>query len=455
MTNRIRVLTVSALLVGSLALTQDTTTESTTTEATATVGDDGTVAVTGLTLPGQDVSVPAECEALETRTAKVVCAAEAFLATLSEDQQAEVLLELTQENAVVWSNLPVTFVPRNGVELGSLDETQLAAAYAFLATALGTTQDEGYSETMQILMADDILAASGGMQNGMGGTPPDGGTPPSDSSDTSTSDTESSDTTSDTASSDTTTDTASSDTSSSDTTAETTDAATGTPPSGGPGSGGNDYSRGLYYLAFLGTPSTTDTWILQFGGHHLAFNITYRGDAVAGATPKFTGIEPKVWTTEDATYAPMASEHDNMAAMLAGLDETQLATAQLSETFSDVLLGPGQDGQFPTEKEGLAVSELSDEQKALVLAAIAPWVQDVDDMTSSELLAIYEEELDETYIAYSGNSSLTNHADYVRIDGPSVWIEFVNQNGIVYSDQIHYHTVWRDRARDYGAEFSF
>jgi hypothetical protein len=113
MTNRIRVLTVSALLVGSLALTQDTTTESTTTEATATVGDDGTVAVTGLTLPGQDVSVPAECEALETRTAKVVCAAEAFLATLSEDQQAEVLLELTQENAVVWSNLPVTSTKHN------------------------------------------------------------------------------------------------------------------------------------------------------------------------------------------------------------------------------------------------------------------------------------------------------------------------------------------------------
>jgi hypothetical protein len=431
MTNRIRVLTVSALLVGSLALTQDTTTESTTTEATATVGDDGTVAVTGLTLPGQDVSVPAECEALETRTAKVVCAAEAFLATLSEDQQAEVLLELTQENAVVWSNLPVTFVPRNGIELASLDETQLEAAEAFLKTVLGTVENEGYDETMQIRMADDVLAASGGMQGGFaGGTPPDGGTPPGDGSDTATSETESSDTTS------------------SDTTADA--APTGTPPATG-----NDYANGLYYLAFLGTPSTTDTWILQFGGHHLAFNITYKANEVAGATPKFTGIEPRVWTTEDASYAPLASEHDNMVAMLASLDETQLATAQLSSTYTDLLLGPNQDGQFPETKEGLAVSELSDEQKTLVLAAMAPWVQDVDDMTASELLAIYEEGLDETYIAYSGDISLTNHADYVRIDGPSVWIEFSCQNGIVYGDQIHYHTVWRDRARDYGAEFSF
>ena len=37
----------------------------------------------------------------------------------------------------------------------------------------------------------------------------------------------------------------------------------------------------------------------------------------------------------------------------------------------------------------------------------------------------------------------------VRIDGPHVWIEFACQG----SD--HYHTIWRDRATDYGAEFSF
>jgi hypothetical protein len=428
MIHRIILLSTLGLFIGSLALMQDTSTEATT-EATATVGDDGTVAVTGITLPGQDASVPTECEALETATEKVVCAAELFLATLTQDQQTEVLLELTQENAVVWSNLPVTFVPRNGIHLASLDETQLLAAEAVLKTALGTTDDEGYDETMQIRMADDVLKASGGMQNGMGGTPPEGGTPPGDQGDTTT-DTTSTDTSSDTASSDTSTD------------ATTT-------------SDVEEYANGSYFLAFLGTPSTTDTWILQFGGHHLAFNITYKGGEVVGATPKFTGTEPKVWTTEDATYAPMQAEHDNLIAMLASLDETQLATAQLTATYNDVLLGPGEDGQFPTEKEGLAVSELSGEQQALVLAAIAPWVQDVDDTTAAELLAVYEEELNETYIAYSGDSSLMNNADYVRIDGPSVWLEFINQNGIVYSDQIHYHTVWRDRTRDYGAEFSF
>jgi hypothetical protein len=83
-----------------------------------------------------------------------------------------------------------------------------------------------------------------------------------------------------------------------------------------------------------------------------------------------------------------------------------------------------------------------------------PWLQDVDDASGTSLLATYEGELDQTYIAYSGNTTLANHADYVRIDGPSVWIEFVCQNGVVYSE-IHYHAVYRDHTRDYGNSFTF
>ena len=195
--------------------------------------------------------------------------------------------------------------------------------------------------------------------------------------------------------------------------------------------------------------------MLQFGGHHLALNLTYNAGEVVGATPTLTAVEPRVWTVDGVTYAPMNEERDNVVAMFASLSEEQLATAELSETYNDLLLGPGADGQFPETKAGLAVSELSDEQKALVLEAMRPWVQDADDATAAELLAIYEQELDETYIAYSTDPTLSTNTAYARIDGPSVWIEFVCQNGVIYSDQIHYHTIWRDHQRDYGAEFSF
>jgi FlaG/FlaF family flagellin (archaellin) len=59
MTHRIALFTLLTLLFvtllfGSLALTQDTTSQ-TTTEITATEGADGTLAVTGITLPGLPV----------------------------------------------------------------------------------------------------------------------------------------------------------------------------------------------------------------------------------------------------------------------------------------------------------------------------------------------------------------------------------------------------------------
>lgn len=212
---------------------------------------------------------------------------------------------------------------------------------------------------------------------------------------------------------------------------------------------GSGYSSGKYIIAFLGTPSVTGTWMLQFGGHHYAQNITYNAGAVASATPSHQGIEPKTWTSGTTTYAPLATEHDAMAAMLASLTTAELASAKLSTTFSDVLLGPNQDGQFPTTKLGVAVSTLSDTQKLLVLAAMKPWTNDADDATGTANLKLYENELAGTYISYSGNATLTNHADYVRIDGPSVWIEFVCQSGVVYQDQIHYHSVYRDHTRDY------
>ncbi|MEV7387357.1 DUF3500 domain-containing protein [Streptomyces sp. NPDC091215] len=216
------------------------------------------------------------------------------------------------------------------------------------------------------------------------------------------------------------------------------------------------YGSGNYYLAFLGTPSATGTWQLHFGGHHLALNLTYKDGEVEGTTPFFVGVEPTSWTGDDGTsYAPLSGMYDGMKAMVDSLTDDELTEAKLSESFSDVLLGPDDDGAFPTTKEGLKVGELSDDQQALVLAAMKPWVDVADDTTAASVLSTYKSELDDTYISYSGSTDLSAQGDYVRIDGPGVWIEFVCQDGVVYTSKIHYHTVYRDHATDYGGEFSF
>ncbi|NML66171.1 DUF3500 domain-containing protein [Hymenobacter sp. RP-2-7] len=227
--------------------------------------------------------------------------------------------------------------------------------------------------------------------------------------------------------------------------------------------GGSGYGSGLYFIAFLGTPSTTGTWMLQFGGHHLATNITYTNGAVAGATPKFEGVEPLSFTSTGGIYAsgttvaPLTNEAATMLAMLNGLTSTQKTTAKLSQSFSDVLLGPntveGGATSYPATKVGIQCSQLSTDQQALVMAAMRPWVQDSDDATAATLLNYYQTQLANTYVSYAGTGNLTTNGDYVRIDGPNVWIEFVCQTGVVFRNNIHYHSIWRDRARDYGGNF--
>jgi uncharacterized protein (TIGR03437 family) len=233
----------------------------------------------------------------------------------------------------------------------------------------------------------------------------------------------------------------------------------------GANGGGATYSQGNFHLAFLNTPSTTGAWMLQFGGHHYSANIAYNQGHVVAGTPHFLALEPLSFTTNGTTYTPLAQERDALAAMLASLTATQLAAAKLSQTFGDTTMTPGEsnggNGTFPATKVGLAVSGLSDAQKLLVLAAMKPWVQDMDDTVAANLLSIYQSELDATFIAFTGNGTageastfLVTNTNYARIDGPSVWIEFICQNGAVFRNQIHYHTVWRDHLRDYGKDLS-
>ncbi|PZR40715.1 MAG: hypothetical protein DI538_03285 [Azospira oryzae] len=221
------------------------------------------------------------------------------------------------------------------------------------------------------------------------------------------------------------------------------------------------YSSGNYVIAFLGTPSTTGKWMLQFGGHHYAQNITYNAGQVVSITPLHEAVEPNgSFTVNNVTYSgPIANERTAMQEMLASFTTAQLATAKLSTTFSDCLMVPGSTtNTFPATKLGVKVSTLSTEAQGKVLTAISRWVDDVDPASATSYLATYQSELADTYVSYASNTSgvsgtassfLTAHTDYVRIDGPSVWIEFVCQNGVIISNQIHFHTVMRDHTRDY------
>jgi Protein of unknown function (DUF3500) len=205
-----------------------------------------------------------------------------------------------------------------------------------------------------------------------------------------------------------------------------------------------------YYMAVYGTPSATDPFMVQFGGHHLARNLTYNGDKVS-QTPQFVGSEPTSFQVDGKTVEPVKPESTSMFAMIAGLSADEKKSAEItSGTFDDLLMGPGKDsGGFPTA-EGLSVSKLDADHKKLVTAAIKAYAGDLSTDAATKLIAKYESELDQTTIGWANNTGPTDENSYIRIDGPSVWIEFINTRSRSTPD-LHFHTVYRDKTNDYGS----
>jgi hypothetical protein len=216
------------------------------------------------------------------------------------------------------------------------------------------------------------------------------------------------------------------------------------------GQGGGDFGALKdYYIAVYGTPSATQPFMVQFGGHHLARTLTYNGDKVS-QTPQFVGTEPVSFESGGSTVEPLKAEASAMFGLMAALTAEQETTAKLNGSFDDLLMGPGKDtGVFPTA-EGLPVSQLNAEQKKQVSAAIQAYAGDLADAAAAKLIAKYTAELQTTRIGWSNATGPTDESSYIRIDGPSVWIEFVNTRSRS-TPNIHYHSVYRDKTNDYGS----
>jgi len=212
----------------------------------------------------------------------------------------------------------------------------------------------------------------------------------------------------------------------------------------------NGFSSGNYHFAFLGTPAATGTWELQFGGHHLALANTYRDGKLVGATPSFRGVEPfGSFDQNGRQNNPIQSEQQAFATLLKALSNEERAKAKLSQSFSDILVGPQKDNTFPASPSGIRVGDLTPEKQGLVVKAIETYVGDIFDDGAQMLMQQYTSQLADTYVSFTGTPDLNQVNDYVRIDGPSVWIELSMQRGASLPGT-HPHSVWRDKRTDYG-----
>ncbi|HTU66627.1 MAG TPA: DUF3500 domain-containing protein [Steroidobacteraceae bacterium] len=233
------------------------------------------------------------------------------------------------------------------------------------------------------------------------------------------------------------------------------------------------WNGGNYYLSVLGAPSAKTPWMLQLGGHHLAYNVVFNGHE-PGATPLFFGSEPIRFEMQGKTHEPVAAQSTAMSTLAAAI--ATHPGAKLSGTFTDVVKGvimkraPGTSGpvglsggvdsgfphSYPTGDvdRGVRVGTLNAAERQLVRAAIESYATLPGNAISAPLLAAYEDAaaLDQTYVGFAGATDFSVKGSYVRIDGPRVWMEMVVQPAIAKPEDLHFHALWRDKTADYGGE---
>jgi hypothetical protein len=323
---------------------------------------------------------------------------DALLSALDDAGRSNVQFPFDGPQKARWSNLPSPMFQRTGLRLGDITPPQRAAVMSLLSVALSP---DGYRKVTEIMRGDEVLRKTAGSGPPRGG-PNGGGAAPS----------------------------------------------RGGQAGGrgrGPG-GGVVFGEEEYYLAFVGTPSVTAPWMLQFGGHHLAINLTLLGSQ-ATLAPSLPAAQPASYTFEGQTIRPLGGENDKGFALINALDGKQRGQAILNYRVSDLVLGPGQDGRT-IQPEGIRASALSASQQAMLWDLVKEWAGIMNDAFAESRMQELRANLNDTYFAWSGPTT-NGGAAYFRIQGPTLVIEYAPQDSVD-----HIHTIYRDPTNDYGRKLS-
>jgi hypothetical protein len=208
--------------------------------------------------------------------------------------------------------------------------------------------------------------------------------------------------------------------------------------------GGPTFGRKEYYLAILGKPAANSTWMLQFGGHHLAINVTFAGAAHV-LTPTHTGAQPASYAIEGRTVRPLGDENDKAFALINALSEEQRKQATIAAQVRNLVLGPGEDGKT-IAPEGVKASTFNAAQRAQLLDLAGEWVRIIGDEAAAAKMADVKSHLEDTFFAWAGPTTAGSGA-YFRIQGPTVFVEYAPQG-----NTDHIHTIYRDFTNDYAAK---
>ena len=221
----------------------------------------------------------------------------------------------------------------------------------------------------------------------------------------------------------------------------------------------SDLGNTQYNIAFFGSPSTTNDWSIQFGGHHVGINATFSNGAITFA-PTHLGTQPTTYTDSNGqTQSALGDMYQTAFDFYNSLTDEQKQKLYQGEEVKNLTCAPSDTCDYPTGT-GIKGSELTDEQKQLLLKVIAHWTNLADSETTQATMDQISATLDDTYVNWSGATvydTSQGKGIYFQISGPKVYIELASQDndagatvsGVQTSGWGHIHTIYRDPTNDY------
>ena len=307
----------------------------------------------------------------DEKSASIVAAARHFLDSLDADQRRAATYRFA-DNAQRsnWSNFPEGMIPRGGVKLGALSESQRVSLDQLLGELLS---EDGVRNVTYQLAAEDMLVS-------------------------------------------------------------------------GDAFGVMKYGSEYFYAAFLGEPSTTEPWMFQFGGHHLAINATVFGPKVS-FSPMLTGGQPLHLRLDGDDIFITQRESAAAQAFMDSLTDDQREQALRAEQPIDLMLGPGKHGAT-VAPEGIRGSELTAMQRTLLLEVVEARLGFMNSDDHAEKMKSVAAEIEDTYFGWWGRQGVPGAA-YFRVTGPSLVLEYAPQDDEGVVD--HAHGMYREPDNDYGS----
>lgn len=256
----------------------------------------------------------------------------------------------------------------------------------------------------------------------------------------------------------------------------------------------------LYWIAVFGQPAPGGTWGWRFGGHHISLNYTIEAGEVVAATPCFFGADPaSAPLLGPHPHRPLAGVDDLGRELVRSLDPGQLAVAHISPVAPVDIVGVNRArladgdrplplplvwrGRLPDEfdtlmaraqadaeaalgltdehlaalaftpaPKGLAADALTADQRQILTALVAAYVERLPDDLADDELARATAAMNEpggTGLRFAWAGGLEpGQPHYYRLQGADLLVEYDNtQRGAN-----HIHSVWRDLRRDFGGD---